>query len=386
MRVTIVSPGFDGYSVSLCRALSARGQDVTLFTGSLEELPNTPVDFRIRRVFDVGNVRRRTWPTPLRKLSNGVAVLWGLSMMAVESMVRRPAIAHLQGGMYASGFATLCLCLMRLTGARVVYTPHNTAGRFRSKFERFWWILQLRLPHAVLVHSQIARDRLMANYGAQMRRVAVVPFGDYNIIAAESPRDKGEARRICGIPESDVVGLVFGHLRGYKGLDLAIQALASVAKSHPNARLLVAGREAESVSPYRSMADELGLTSRILWHIGWIKPADVWVYFVASDFVLAPYRDSGEIDSSAVVALAHSFCRPVIATDVGGIAFQVGNAGILVPPDDVQALAQAWRVFTEDTALAVELSTRASLRGQSDSWREISEATAMVYSQLLLKR
>jgi len=386
MRITIVSPGFDSYCVSLCRALSARGEEVTLFTGSLAELPIVRMDFRVRSVFKIGNRALRHWPVPLRKLRNGGAVLLGLLIVATESAARPPAIAHLQGGMYASGLAVLCLGLLRLTGARVVYTPHNNASRFRSRFARRWWNLQFRLADAVVVHSEIARERLISTYGRRLSRVEVIPHGNYNIISEESPQDKSQARRIRGIPEEADVALVFGHIREYKGLDLAIQTLAAVVKTHPNARLLIAGREVVSADRYRFLASQLGVESCIDWSLGWIKPSEVWTYFVSSDFVLVSYRDSGEIDSSGVVALGQSFGRPVLATDVGGIGHQVGRAGIVVPPEDVQGLARSWRLMMEDKALRVELSSMASLKAKSDSWSDISQATAALYSDLLATR
>jgi glycosyltransferase involved in cell wall biosynthesis len=73
----------------------------------------------------------------------------------------------------------------------------------------------------------------------------------------------------------------------------------------------------------------------------------VAAYFSAADVVVQPYVSATQ---SGVAKIAYHFERPLIMTDVGGLAEMMpdGEAGLVVPPEDPVALAEAVGRFFED--------------------------------------
>src|SRR5205823_12328907 len=128
------------------------------------------------------------------------------------------------------------------------------------------------------------------------------------------------------------VALFFGHVRPFKGLDIALRAWPAVKS---DVTLLVAGEAWwGSEDQYRKLA-----AGRTVFHFRFIPDAEIATYFAAADVVLAPYRIEAQ---SGVALTAFHFARPVIATRVGGLPEIVdGNNGIVIPPEDPAALARA---------------------------------------------
>jgi len=146
-----------------------------------------------------------------------------------------------------------------------------------------------------------------------------------------------DARRILGLQGN--VALFFGHVRPFKGLDVALRAWRLLKTE---VTLVVAGEawwkgEAE----YRALAEGL---ENVRFEFRFIPDAEMATYFAAADVVLAPYRIEAQ---SGVALAAFHFGRPVIASTVGGLPeiIEEGVNGMLVPPDDPQALARAIDAF-----------------------------------------
>jgi glycosyltransferase involved in cell wall biosynthesis len=98
----------------------------------------------------------------------------------------------------------------------------------------------------------------------------------------------------------------------------------------------------------------------------------VAAYFSAADVVVQPYVSATQ---SGVAKIAYHFERPLIMTDVGGLAEMMpdGEAGLVVPPEDPGALADAvCRFFEED--LQDELTEGVRREKKKYSWTPLFEA------------
>lgn len=107
-----------------------------------------------------------------------------------------------------------------------------------------------------------------------------------------------------------------------------------------DALLLVAGEAWwESAEQYKRLAK-----GNVRFDFRFIPDAEIATYFAACDVVLAAYRIEAQ---SGVALTAFHFARPVIASTVGGLPeiVEQGRNGMLVPPDDAQALARAIDAF-----------------------------------------
>lgn len=159
--------------------------------------------------------------------------------------------------------------------------------------------------------------------------------------------------------------LYFGLVRPYKGVDVLLRALPHVVGTR-HVRLVVAGEFWDPVSPYRALIDDLGIGDHVDLRPGYVPDADLMKLLGDADLVVAPYRSATQ---SGAVELAFGAGIPVVASRVGGIADQVehGVDGLLVPPDDPEALASA---LIEATAPATldELSRHARAEDTIRTW------------------
>jgi len=138
--------------------------------------------------------------------------------------------------------------------------------------------------------------------------------------------------------------LFFGFIRTYKGLDLLLQAMAEpLLQQRPDIKLIVAGEFYEDAAPYHALIRQLNLQDRLVLHTDFIPNAAVRHYFCASDLVVQPYRHATQ---SGVTQIAYHFNKPMVVTNVGGLAELVpdGEVGYVVSPEP-QAIAAATLQF-----------------------------------------
>jgi glycosyltransferase involved in cell wall biosynthesis len=149
---------------------------------------------------------------------------------------------------------------------------------------------------------------------------------------------RDEARRVLGLEPKAPVLLFFGFVRRYKGLHVLLDAMPHVLAERPDARLVVAGEFYADEAALRSQAAPLGDAVRFDAH--YVPDGAVAPYFGAADVVVQPYVSATQ---SGVAQIAHHFGRPLVTTDVGGLAasVQAHGSGLVVPPEDPRALASA---------------------------------------------
>jgi glycosyltransferase involved in cell wall biosynthesis len=131
--------------------------------------------------------------------------------------------------------------------------------------------------------------------------------------------------------------LFFGFVRKYKGLDLLLEAMATVDET---IELIVAGEIYGSFDSYQQIIDKHQLANRVHLFTDYIPDNNVGIFFSACEALVLPYRSATQ---SGLSAVALSFEVPSIATNVGGLAEVVKNGvnGMVVEPDNPAALSLA---------------------------------------------
>jgi len=178
------------------------------------------------------------------------------------------------------------------------------------------------------------------------------------------------ARAALGLPASAKVALFFGFVRPYKGLDGLLAAWPLVLQALPLARLLIVGEFWEPVEDFRARAGALGVTDSLTIVDRYVRDEELGTLFGAADVVAMPYVAA---TGSAVAPLALHFGRPMVATAVGGLPEAVadGVSGLLVPPGDPQALADALIRVLGDPVLRQRLAEGASRERERFGWSEL---------------
>jgi glycosyltransferase involved in cell wall biosynthesis len=156
----------------------------------------------------------------------------------------------------------------------------------------------------------------------------------YDNFGEAIPREEARAllrQKGVDIGDKDKVLLFFGFIRKYKGLDIALEAMADQRVRDLGIKLLVAGEFYEDATSYRDLITSLGIEKSLLLRTDFIPDSEVRNYLCAADAVIQPYRNATQ---SGVTPLAYHFEKPMIVSNVGGLAALVPHelVGLVAEP------------------------------------------------------
>lgn len=165
--------------------------------------------------------------------------------------------------------------------------------------------------------------------------------------------------------------LFFGFIRDYKGLDLLLKAFSDKRMKEFNLKLVVAGEFYCDPEPYKRIIAENGLDDCVIMKTDFIPDSQVVNYFCASDLVVQPYKSATQ---SGVTQIAYHFNKPMIITDVGGLAEFVPHekVGYVVNPEPGEITNAILRFYREERA--VFFSENAAVEKLKYSWSSMMEA------------
>ena len=232
----------------------------------------------------------------------------------------------------------------------------------------------------ITANSVVEMHELVTHYGADASRIEVVPPGVDH--AFFSPGSRRGARQALGFGDEPVL-LFVGRIQPLKGVDVAVQALASLRDRR--ARLvIVGGSSGTEGDDYVAEVDKLiadhGLTERITM----VPPQPHHVlstYYRAPPLTIVPSRS----ESFGLVALESAACgTPVVASDVGGLRTLVdhGRTGLRVPGRDPHDYAAAVERILGDPVFADTLSRRSEEAASAYTWTSMAGRLRRVYADL----
>ncbi|USX56142.1 glycosyltransferase [Lentzea sp. HUAS12] len=263
-----------------------------------------------------------------------------LELRALRKILRRlnPDVVHLH-----SSKAGLARLVVR-NGVPTIFQPHlwsfRVATGVLSRACRFWEAQASRWTSLLLCVSD---DELKAGREAEVTARAEVVCNGVDT-GRLTPRAK---------TNDTPTAVCVGRLAHQKGQDLLLEAWPHVLGKVPDAELLIVGDG--------PMAAQL--QARHHPHVRWHGHSDaVHTHYAEADVVVLPSRAEG----MALVPLEAMACgRPVVAFDVEGVAQSIGDAGEVVPPGDVKALAQAVALRLADPELAAAEGKRGRQRAET---------------------
>ena len=173
--------------------------------------------------------------------------------------------------------------------------------------------------------------------------------------------------------------LFFGRIWEYKGLEYLIRAEPTVTSKVPQAKIVIAGR-GEDFDRYRRLMVHPENFIVYNEYVSDEKRADL---FRRASVVVLPYTEASQ---SGVIPIAYHFGKPVVATDVGGLPDMVehGRTGLLVPPRDANALAEALILLLQNKELRRQYAENGRRKMSTECAPEIvARKTRNVYLQAL---
>ncbi len=167
--------------------------------------------------------------------------------------------------------------------------------------------------------------------------------------------------------------LFLGRLDKLKGIDILIKAMSLVKKEVPELKAVIAGPGDQR--PYKTLAEKLGIKS----HIIFTGPLQGEIKIGAIDASLTLTHPSLRETFPLVVMEVWAREKPVVTTPVGDIPYRVkhGENGILIPPRNPKALADAIILLFQDENLRKKLGTAG--KRQVYTWNEIVIKLTKIY-------
>lgn len=160
---------------------------------------------------------------------------------------------------------------------------------------------------------------------------------------------RSEARKNLGLQENGPIILFFGFIRKYKGLDMLLDAMATLKNNMPDLKLLIAGEFYDEKKAYEDQISRLNISDNLILRTEFIADSELRNYLCAADLVVQPYRNATQ---SGVTPLAYHFEVPMVVTNVGGLAAMVPHdkAGLVAEPEPASIAANIENYFEKGSA------------------------------------
>jgi len=366
LRVRVVDPSLFTipYDQALVRGLLAKGISTDLTGRPLragEAALDVPHVKAFYRIFDGAPKRLGAFGAALKALEHCYDGLrFALSKHPKNTVIHFQWLAFpLVDG--------LLISLLKLR-ARVVVTVHDTMpfnGTPTSRLQSFGVMRALRKADRTIVHTQTGKARLVAAElsGAAIDVIPHGPLGDGLDIVPRRQNDRWTL-------------IAFGKIRPYKGLDVLVEALATLdASVTERLQVIVAGEAMMDLTEIKARISASGLDACITFREGFLNDTELAALFAEADGFVFPYK---EIEASGVLYLVGGLGRWIIASKLGAFvdAIEDGVSGDLVPPEDPAALGRA-------IAQSVTARKEPTSAPHVATWDEIADRTLDVYHAAL---
>lgn len=248
----------------------------------------------------------------------------------------------------------------------VVLICHNAVEHETAKWRERLTRKVLRAASAIIVQSRRDADRLRRLFPA--KPIRCLPHPIYN----QFPQPQGTLQRRAAVEL-----LFFGFVRSYKGVDVLAEAMHQLVGADVHLSIVGEWWLKEPALRQRLMAAETASKVEIV--DSYVDEQTVAEYFSRADAVVLPYRGAS---ATGVIPLAYHYCRPVIASRVGGLpdVVQHNQTGLLVPPGDAGALARAVRQLASGYFVPDKSAIKSAAR--SMTWESFAHEVLDLIDQL----
>jgi glycosyltransferase involved in cell wall biosynthesis len=362
LRVDVVDPSAytPPYDHALCAALARAGARVRLQTSRFVygAVPAPDGYERVERFYRLG--RKPGLPARPLKLAQHVP-----NMLAYRRAATAADIVHFQWL-----WLQLTDVYLLPRSRPLVLTAHDILPREPQPGQHSGQRRLYERVDAIVAHSEHGRRRLVEELGIAAEKIHVIEHGAFEHLT-RVPGALPLPAELAAVDKPVV--LFFGLLRGYKGLDVLLDAWRELA---PDAELWIVGMAYMNVDALRESAP-----SSVRWVSRFIADEEIAAYFERADLVVLPYR---EIEQSGVLFTALAFGAPMLLSEVGGfpeVAAQ-GAAALVAPGDAAALAAQLGRLLADPGARAgLAAGARAAAAGRY-GWDAIARRHLELYEAL----
>lgn len=307
------------------------------------------------------------WPS-LPKANQGVRITAEHSWLPLQA--RRRGLDVIHHGVGTTPYLKTLPTVVTIHDVQYLHYPSNF-----TRLKRAW--LRLNVPQAarrseiVAVTSHFVERDIVEGYGVDPRRVAIVPFGGERLFGPH-PTGADEVRELYRLERPYFV--FPGRSYPHKNHRLLIEAYAPLAEE---ADLVLTGPRWFLDPEIATAARHLGLMGKVR-HLGLVPRAHLAGLYEGAVALAYPSRFEG---FGAPVLEAWSMGCPVISSNAAALPEVVGEAGILLDPDDIQGWTQTMTTVLSNPRLREELTELGAKRSMEFTWERAATAQIAAYEQ-----
>ncbi len=359
--------GTEGHVALLSRELATLGVKVRVVCGDrnerlINEMRDSGVDIY-----------------PLRLGKGNLPLDWAAAYRAIVGW--RPHVVHAH-----LGSSLLCAALVTWRGEQLVFTQQFVRPAYRATRGLRFVVRSLghRLVHQRVAYSiattSLVQAEMIAGEGFPRAKTVVIPLGiDAAYILDQAQSNAADVRLELGLPDDTSLLIAPARLEREKDHQTLLACLPLVLARYPQTYLLLAGTGALE-SALREQGRQLGVAAHVRF-LG--QRSDVPRLLAQSTLCVLP---SYEEPFGLVLLEAMAVCKPIVACDAGGPRDIVvnGQTGLLVPPRQPRAMAQAITDLLGDPRRARELGAAGQRRVREQfAARPMAEKMLQVYRKVL---
>jgi glycosyltransferase involved in cell wall biosynthesis len=266
--------------------------------------------------------------------------------------------------------------LTSATGLALIVTLHTVLEEPNDEQEAVLSRLIARADRTIVMAATGA-DILKRHYGVSPDRISIVPHG----VPDRPHRDPDELKPQFGWQGRKVL-MTFGLITPDKGIRHMIEAMPAIVKEHPEALYEIVGATHPNLvrkqgEGHRTMlidlARELGVEDHVRFVDRFVEQEELLDMLQAADIYVTPYLNMAQV-TSGTLSYAVAVGKPVIATPyVHAREILADGHGLIVPPGDPAALAEAAIGLLSNDEKRHSLAGAAYHRGREMLWPRVVE-------------
>jgi beta-1,4-mannosyltransferase len=272
------------------------------------------------------------------------------------------------------------LIFLKLSGKKILWTAHNLSDHENSFpiLDHLCTNFVAQIAHSIITHCETAKNKIILEFGIKNKdKIIVIPHGNF-IDSYENKIKRDQARQQLGIHGSNIVFLLLGTIRPYKGVVESITAFQKIKEE--NVQLIIVGTP-HSKNYSETINQKIGDDTRVSFTPSFVPEKKIQLYMNACDVAVFPYKD---ILTSGAVILAMSFGKVCLAPQIGCIPETLDDSGaFLYDPSDEEGLQKSMNKAIMCKSELGRMGDYNRQKAEQWNWDKIAKMTADAYKTCL---
>lgn len=299
-------------------------------------------------------------------------IMWEQIVQPVILRQKRIDLVH--GLAFVTPLLSPCPTVVTIFDLSFLRFPESFRQANRT-YLRLFTSLSARRARRVIAISEHTKRDVVHLLGIPAEKVEVIYCGVETNFYPRPVAEVQAFRQQRGLPERFV--LFVGTLEPRKNVRRLIEAYAQIRNL--GVKLVIVGGKGWLYDDIFASVERLGLSDEVLF-AGYVPAEELPFWYNAAKLFVFPSLYEG-FGLPPLEAMACG--TPVISSDAASLPEVVGEAGLMVAPQDVDGLAEAMRQVLGDQGLREQLRERGLQQARQFSWEKIAQQTITVYQQVL---